>query len=151
EPPYFERHGLGCDFVGHPAVEDAPGDGPGFRRRHGIPPDAPLLCAMPGSRHTEIERLLPIYAETMDRLRASAPGLHVAVPAVAALEPGLRRTVAGWKAAVVVPEAAEKLNAFAAADVALVKSGTGTLEVAVAGLPCVVTQRLGPVSAWLAR
>jgi lipid-A-disaccharide synthase len=151
EPPYFERHGLGCDFVGHPAVEDPAGDGAAFRRRHAIPDGAPLLCAMPGSRHGEIERLLPIYGETLRGLRARSPDLHVVVPAVAWLEPAIRAAVAGWGRTAVVPESTEKLDAFAAADVALVKSGTGALEVAVAGLPCIVTQRLGPLSGWLAR
>jgi lipid-A-disaccharide synthase len=150
EPPYFERHGLACDFVGHPAVEAPAGDGLAFRRRHAIPAGAPLLCAMPGSRRSEIDRLAPIYGETLRRLRARMPELRVVVPAVAWLEPQIRAAAAGWKGTVVVPESAEKLDAFAAADVALVKSGTGALEVAVAGLPCVVTQRLGPLSGWLA-
>lgn len=151
EPPYFERHGLACDFVGHPAVEEPAGDGPAFRLRHGIPPAAPLLCAMPGSRRGEIDRLLPIYGETVRRLRREVPDLRVVVPAVEWLEPAVRAGVAGWESTVVVRESAEKRDAYAASQVALVKSGTGALEVAVAGLPCVVTYRLGPVSGWLAR
>ena len=52
EPPYFEAEGMRCDFVGHPVVESAAagGDGPGFRRRHGIDAACPLICVLPGSR-----------------------------------------------------------------------------------------------------
>ncbi|HVQ75087.1 MAG TPA: lipid-A-disaccharide synthase [Candidatus Binatia bacterium] len=151
EPPYFERHGLACDFVGHPAVEAAAGDAEAFRRRHAIPAAVPLLCAMPGSRRDELDRLLPIYGETVSRLRARVPELRVVVPAVTWLEPAIQAAIAGWGKTIAVRGSADKLDAFAAADVGLVKSGTGALEAAVAGLPCVVTQRFGPVSAWMAR
>jgi lipid-A-disaccharide synthase len=151
EPPYFERHGLPCEFVGHPAVEAPAGDGAAFRLRHAIPAGAPLLCAMPGSRRSEIDRLGPIYGETLRQLRARMPELRAVVPAVAWLEREIGAAAATWEGTIVVPESTEKLDAFAAADIALVKSGTGALEVAVAGLPCVVTQRLGPLSGWIAQ
>ena len=54
EPPYFEIHGLSCTFVGHPAAGGRPGDGKGFRERHGIAAGAMVLCLLPGSREGEV-------------------------------------------------------------------------------------------------
>lgn len=151
EAPYFEQHGLPCEYVGHPAVEEvARGDGAGFRRRHDIPQDAPLLCALPGSRASEIKRLMPVYRETVRLLAQRVPGLQVTIPAVAHLRSAIETAAADWPTPlVIVPEAEEKADAFAAATAALVKSGTTSIEVAVAGLPCVITQRLNRFSGWL--
>jgi lipid-A-disaccharide synthase len=60
----------------------------------------------------------------------------------------IRSHVAGWTVPVTLVEPAEKQDAFAAADVALVKSGTGSVEVAVAGLPAIITQRFNPLTWW---
>ncbi|HXG27242.1 MAG TPA: lipid-A-disaccharide synthase [Nevskiales bacterium] len=151
EPPYFEPHGLACDFVGHPSVEDADaGDGAAFRRRHGIPEDAPLLCALPGSRASEIRRLMPVYGETLRLLLPRIPQLRVVVPAVAHVMEAVREGAAHWPLRpVIVAESAEKHDAFAAATVALVKSGTTSIDVAIAGLPGVITQKLNALSGWL--
>jgi lipid-A-disaccharide synthase len=149
--PWFEVHGLACDFVGHPSVEDADaGDGAAFRRRHGIPDDAPLLCALPGSRASEIRRLMPVYGETLRLLLPRFPQLRVVVPAVAHVMEAVREGAARWPLRpVIVAEAAEKHDAFAAATVALVKSGTTSIDVAIAGLPGVITQKLNALSGWL--
>ncbi|MBT3401177.1 MAG: lipid-A-disaccharide synthase, partial [Rhodospirillaceae bacterium] len=70
EPPLFDAAGLASTFVGHPVAEgnvDA-GDGAAFRKRHGIAPDATVLCVLPGSRRGEVSRLLPIARETLARV-----------------------------------------------------------------------------------
>ncbi|MEO5335561.1 MAG: lipid-A-disaccharide synthase [Magnetospirillum sp. WYHS-4] len=152
EPPWFEREGLGCTFVGHPVVESGAdrGDGARFRAAHGIPASAPLLCVLPGSRQGEVMRLLPVFAATLERLRASHPDLRVVVPTVANVAATVRR--ATWPVpAVVVDGQAEKYDAFAAADAALAASGTVALELALAGTPTVVAYRVNRLTAWLAR
>jgi lipid-A-disaccharide synthase len=151
EPPYFERHGLPCDFVGHPSVEDADaGDAEGFRKRHGISPQAPLLCALPGSRSSEIRRLMPIYADTLRLLLPRIPGLQVVIPAVGHVTEAIQAAAARWPVKpIIVAETLEKHDAFAASTVALVKSGTTSIDVAIAGLPGVITQKLNAVSGWL--
>jgi lipid-A-disaccharide synthase len=153
EPPYFEVHGLPCDFVGHPAVENAvKGDGPGFRIRHRIPEGVPLLCAMPGSRLSEIRRLMPIYRETAVLLRDRFPDLRIVIPTVAHLHDDIASASADWPVpALLVHEIEEKHDAFAASNVALVKAGTSSIEVAIDDLPCVITQKISWFSAWLAR
>lgn len=154
EPPYFEREGLACTFVGHPVVECGAdrGDGPGFRARHGLAADVPLLCVLPGSRRGETARLLPIFAETVARLGDRHPGLTAVVPVIGAVGDAVAEAVAGWPVpAIVVRDKAEKYDAFATATAALAASGTVALELALAGTPTVIAYRVSPLTAWLAR
>lgn len=154
EPPYFEREGLACTFVGHPVVEGGAdgGDGAAFRARHGIAAEAPLLCVLPGSRRSETSRLLPVFAETLARLGERHAGLRAVVPVIGAVADEVARAAAAWPVpAVVVRGRSEKFDAFAAADAALAASGTVALELAMAGTPAVIAYRLSGLSAWLAR
>jgi lipid-A-disaccharide synthase len=154
EPPLFARHGLRSRFVGHPAIERA-ADAPApemFRARNGIPARAPLLCALPGSRRGEVDRLLPIFEATLARLATTFLGLHAVVPTVPGVERRVRAAVAQWPVpATVVTEPEAKAGAFAAADAALAASGTVATELAVAGTPTVIAYRMHPVSEVLAR
>ena len=130
EPPYFEAVGLPCSFVGHAIVEESAheGDGEGFRARHGISPEAPLVCVLPGSRHGEVSRHLPIFG--------------VALGLLAARWPVTAHVVVGRD---------EKYDAIAASRVALAASGTIALELAIAGTPMVIAYKTNTVTAWLAR
>ena len=82
EPAFFARHQLPASFVGHPVLESGAdqGDAARFRARHGIPPDARILTLMPGSRRTEVSRLLPILGATLQRLAGVVPDLRPVVP-----------------------------------------------------------------------
>ena len=154
EPPYFQREGLACTFIGHPVLESAAacGDGPAFRKAHGIAPAAPLLVALPGSRKGEVSRLLPLFGETVARLRRQLPGLVVAVPTVERMEAPVAQAAAAWAAPVhVLTDEAAKFAAFAAGNAALAASGTVALELAMARLPAVITYRLNPLTGFLAR
>lgn len=153
EPPYFEAEGLGCTFVGHPGLETeiAGGAGAAFRARHGI--DAgPVIGLLPGSRRGEISRLMPVFANAIRRIAASAPGIRVVVPAVPAHAASIRDAVARWPVAVTVTaEREERHAAMAACDTAIAASGTVTLELALARVPMVVAYRFNPLTASVMR
>jgi len=154
EPPYFEAEGLACTFVGHPVLESTAddGDGPAFRRRHGIGDDAPVICLLPGSRQGEVSRLMPVFAEAVALVAKGRPDLEVVVPSVAALAGTITDAAGGWSVpARVVTGEAEKFDAFAAADAALAASGTVALELAMAKTPAVIAYRMHPLTGWLAR
>lgn len=154
EPPYFSREGLAATFVGHPVLESGAdrGDGPEFRKSHGIAPSAPLLVLLPGSRRGEISRLVGIFGEAFAALRQAKPGLVGVLPTVDAVRADVEATVAGWTVKpIVVTGEAEKFAAFAAADAALAASGTVALELAMARTPMVVAYKMNPATAWLAR
>jgi lipid-A-disaccharide synthase len=152
EPDYFEAVGLPATHVGHAVIESGAdrGDGPAFRQRHGIPRDAPLLCLLPGSRTSETGRLLPIFDRVVHLLVPRHPGLRVVIPTVATVAAQVERAVAPL-GAVVVRGSGDKYAAFAAADVALAASGTVALELALAGVPAVITYKVSPLSAWVGR
>jgi lipid-A-disaccharide synthase len=150
EPAFFARHGLNATFVGHPVLESGAdrGDGARFRARAGIAADARVLVLLPGSRRMEVSRLLPVFGAALRLLPAVVPVVAVAGPVADAVRHGTR----DWATApVLVSDEVEKLDAFAAASVALTKSGTATLELAMADVPMVVAYRVNPVSAMLAR
>ena len=154
EPAFFARHGLAADFVGHPVLESGAGTGDAqrFRTRHHIAPEARIVTLMPGSRHTEVSLLLPVLGETLALLAPRIPHLTpvvaVAEPVAGAVAEGIR----SWPGRpIVVTELADKHDAFAASEAALTKSGTSTLELALAGVPMLVTYRVNPITAAIAR
>lgn len=154
EPSWFTPHGLPSHFVGHPVTESSPAvaGAAAFRRDHDIPSDAALLCVLPGSRKTEITRLLPVFEATVRRLAVKRPDLRITMPTLPDHAEILKRATAAWPVPVHVTCGEEsKTMAFAAADAALAASGTVTLELAVAGVPTVVAYRLHPVTVGLAR
>ena len=154
EPAFFARHGLQARFVGHPVLQSGAdtGDGTRFRARHGLAADAPVLVLMPGSRLSEVPRLLPVFGRTVARLVAEVPGIVPVIPVSHAVGALVARETAGWpKRPIVVSELDDKHDAYAAAAAALTKSGTSTLELALAGVPMAVTYRVNAVSAVVAR
>ncbi|MFS2009975.1 lipid-A-disaccharide synthase [Azospirillum sp. CT11-132] len=154
EPPYFEREGLACTFVGHSVVEGGAGkgDGAGFRDRHGIAPADRVVAILPGSRKGEVSRLLPDFRATLERLQPAHPTLVAVVPTVATVRDRVAAAIADWPVrAVLVEGDAEKYDAFAAAEAALAASGTVSLELALARLPTVIAYRLNPVTVALYR
>ena len=154
EPAFFARHGLPASFVGHPVLESGAdrGDAARFRTRHGIGPGAPVVVLMPGSRRSEAPRLLPVFGQAVRLLADAVPGLVPVVPVSPVVAGAVAEAVAGWPVRpVVVTEVDDKHDAYAAAGAALTKSGTSTLELALAGVPMAVTYRVNPVTAAVAR
>ncbi|MHA1536471.1 MAG: lipid-A-disaccharide synthase [Alphaproteobacteria bacterium] len=149
EPPYFEAHGLATSFVGYPAIEEAgrATDAKGFRRRHGIAGEAPVICALPGSRVGEVRRHTRLFTRTLQRLADRHTGLTAIVPTLPALRRLIERAAKDWPLPTIIVGQEEKYDAFAAADVALAASGTVSVELAVAQVPCVVTYRLNWLTA----
>lgn len=154
EPAFFAPHGLHPVFTGHPVLESGAdqGDAKRFHERHGLASGAVPLVLMPGSRVTETSRLLPIFKETVARLRSSVPGLVPVVAAAPGIAEAVAAHVADWPLSpLIVRDIAERYDAFAAAQAALTKSGTSTLELAMAGVPMAVTYRVNPLSAMIGR
>ena len=153
EPPYFEKVGLPCSYVGHPAIEFGAdrGDGPGFRARHAIPGEARLLLLLPGSRRTETARHLPLFERTLSRLTGRFRDLWPVIPTVPAVANEVAAATARWRPApLVVRGEPERWDAFAAADGALAVSGTVSLELALARVPTVVTYKTGILTSLVA-
>jgi lipid-A-disaccharide synthase len=154
EEAFFARHGVPVRFVGHPVLQSGAGSGDGarFRDRHDIAPDAPVVVLMPGSRRTEAPRLLPVFGETLSLLAQDFPGLVPVIPSSPVVAEVVANAVARWQVKpLIVVDLDEKHDAYAAAGAALTKSGTSTLELALAGVPMAVTYRVNPITAAMAR
>ncbi len=153
EPPYFTRHGLPTTFVGHPLweipYEDASASD--FRRTYTIPPQAPLLALLPGSRPSELRRHLLIFRDTVELLKVRFPSLWIVIPTLPSLEDYLKENWLSSLPTVFVTQEQDKRNAYQASTAALVASGTATLELALAGVPMVVTYKVSTLSGLLIR
>jgi lipid-A-disaccharide synthase len=153
EAPFFERNGLHATFVGHPVIERAGQmtGGAAFRARHGIAPDAPLLCVLPGSRTSEIRFILPVFKEAAAQIARRVPGVVTVLPTVPHVAARVREAAKDWPAPLHLVEGdAEKFAAFDAANAALAASGTVTTELALAGTPMVVGYKVGGLTYALA-
>jgi lipid-A-disaccharide synthase len=107
---------------------------------------------MPGSRQGEITRMLDLFKEAVEGIGARDGEVEFVIPAVHDLADMLRGHATTWRAKVrVVSEPHERDAAFRNARLALVKSGTSTLEVALANIPMVTTYKVSPFEAFVAR
>jgi len=155
EPPYFERVGLSCCYVGHPVLESGAdrGDAGRFRAMHELAEDDLLITVLPGSRGAEVARLLPIFGAALNCLENLIGPFRVVVPTIGIVAATVAKAVRCWPGTPIIvhrPEA--KYDAFAASRVALAASGSVALELALAKLPMVTGYRLNPLTeAFLAR
>jgi lipid-A-disaccharide synthase len=154
EPAFFARHNLPATFVGHPVLESGAdtGDAARFRLRHELAADTPVLTVMPGSRRTEVARMLPTFGAALRLIAARVPGLVPVVPLAGPVAEAVAAGAARWPMPpILLDTIADKHDAFAASAAALTKSGTSTLELAMAGVPMLVGYRVNALSAVIAR
>lgn len=136
-------------YVGHPFIEKLAAVRPEGGRSLPVPGARPLrLLVLPGSRRSEVTRLMGVFGEVIGRVAAAVGPIEVTVPAVDHVRGEIEARSADWpvKPRLVSGEA-EKFRAFREADAALAASGTVTLELALAGLPFVACYRLD----WIGR
>jgi lipid-A-disaccharide synthase len=148
--PFEEQllRGAGIDttFVGHPLLDRAQAlpDKAEARRRLGLPVEGEVLALFPGSRAQEIERHLLAFEAVARELRRRRPGLQVVV----SVAPTIQLNESHLPFPMV---RAQSFDVLRAADVALCKSGTTTLEAAVAGCPCAVVYKTSRITYEIAR
>ena len=154
EPKFFAPHGLNPVFTGHPVLESGAdqGNAARFFATHGLNANAVPLILMPGSRITETKRLLPVFKQTLALLHPEIPTLAPVLAAASGIADAVAAHSADWPVKpIVVRDIAARYDAFAAAKAALTKSGTSTLELAMASVPMAVTYRVNPLSAAIGR
>ena len=158
EARFYGGRGAPVTWVGHPLI-DTLGEQPSrqeARQQLGLDPDVPVLLLLPASRRQELRYLLPPMARGLALLQATNPPLEVLVSAG---QRGFEKPIAavmaeaGVRCRIIANDEADKLKPqlCAAADVALTKSGTANLELALRAVPQVTGYRVSRPTAFVAR
>lgn len=151
EPEAYRRlHGPPCSYVGHPLIEQLATLRPNADEQARRDKAPPLLLVLPGSRRSEIKHHLGVFGAALGLLRTQDIPFELILPTMPHLEQAVRNGVRNWpvEPTIVVGET-EKRAAFRTAHAALAKSGTVTLELALAGVPMVTAYRAGRTEAWI--
>ncbi len=148
EQGFFQNYGIKTSYVGHPAITMLE---PFVKAR--TEGQKPVLALLPGSRTSELTRHWPIFLQTYRNLRERQPTLSavLALPNRQTLE--LCQKIAPWESTdLILPVfGEERFHHLATATAALAKSGTNNLEMALLGVPAVVTYKMNPLTYLIAR
>jgi lipid-A-disaccharide synthase len=153
EPAEYDRlRGPPCSYVGHPLIEQIASLRPNADEQSRRDKTPPVLLVLPGSRRSEIRHHMAVFGETLGQLAEQGVAFEPILPTMPHLQAAVADGVKSWKVApkIVIGEQ-EKRAAFRIAHAALAKSGTVTLELALAGVPMVTAYKVGAVEAWIMR
>lgn len=154
EPKYFTPYHLPTTFVGHPVIESnvTKGDAQAFRQKYAIAPEKRIIAVLPGSRHNEVARLLPVFLETAKQMHQTDENFYFVIPTVQTVAKRVKEMIKDCGLDVLVVETEEdRHNAFVASEAAIAASGTVALELAIANIPHIVAYKVSPMSAMLVK
>jgi lipid-A-disaccharide synthase len=152
EENFYRKAGVQTDWIGHPLVDSVRASltREAFALRFGLDPKLPIVAVLPGSRPSELAHHMPQLVPAIARMSSGGQRQFVF-----ALAPGLTEAQLRAHMGTLAPGAAIVENAtyelLGAADVAIVSSGTATIEAALLGVPMVVVYRVAPFTAWVVR
>jgi len=156
EVDFYRRYGVMAEFVGHPLVEDfhLNFNRQDFLGRFGLDPSRTTVALLPGSRPREVEYILPVLLDSAAGILKHCPAQFL-VSVAPTIDPVFVRQIASRLSdparAQVHVMTADSRDILAHSDFAMVKSGTSTLEAALAGTPFLTTYRISPLSWYIGR
>ncbi len=148
EVRYYREAGVPVRYVGHPLVDEVriTESREEARAALGLEPEGPLLGLLPGSRQSEVARILPVLIETARKVLEQHPEARFVIPVAHTIaRDSIEAPVADSGLPIRVVEG-QSHRVMRASDVVITASGTATLEVALVGTPMVIVYRLSPVS-----
>ena len=155
EAPFYEAAGVPVTFVGHPLLEltPTPEAREPFLRGHGLDPARPVVALLPGSRRNELRAILPDLVRTAGVVARRVPSAQFLIARAPHLDADLLAPLAGWPdgASRPVVVLGQTDAVLASADVAVLASGTVTVQAALHGCPMVIVYRVGPITYWLGK
>ena len=158
EPPYMKREGISCDFVGHPVADEKLPDRRlvnKFRKQYKINENDTLVAFLPGSRHSEVSRLMPIFNTVSSDLTSQRSNIKIVIVAAPTVKKLLEEILKKWASNVILVTNDDLSNnefqklkriVFASCDIALAASGTVSLELASTKTPMVIAYDMGFLS-----
>ena len=153
EAKYYGSKGVDVTWVGHPLLDriNATGKREQARLALGIAPEQRIITLLPASRKQEITQMLPLICEAAQLIQQQIPDVQFLMPiSLAIYRDAIQEAIAKYNLPATIVEG-KTLDAIAAADLAITKSGTVNLEIALLDIPQVVFYRVHPVTAWLGR
>jgi lipid-A-disaccharide synthase len=150
EQAFYQQHGVDVAWVGHPLVEtvQATLTKEDFCQQHGLDPARPMLGLLPGSRESEVQRLLPVMLATAERLRQQHPNTQFVLP----IAPSLHASSALTQLPAYIHATREQTyDTINAADLIVTASGTVTVETALLETPMIITYVVSPLTYWLGK
>ncbi|NBV05801.1 MAG: lipid-A-disaccharide synthase [Proteobacteria bacterium] len=157
EPPYFEKYGLKTMFIGNPVVENAPDFSQKkffknqFRQKYNISQSSTVLLLTPGSRNGEVNKIFPEFIAAVNLLSEKKSDLKVVIPLIDKTRELVKEMAKALKVEYFLVEKEEKKSAFFAADFALAKSGTNTLEISLYRLPMIIAYKINFLTHFLVK
>ncbi|GAP38390.1 lipid-A-disaccharide synthase [Piscinibacter sakaiensis] len=151
EPAIYERAGIPASYVGHPLADAIPLQPPraAARAALGQPPEATLVALLPGSRRSEITAIAPRLLAAAAEMHRARPALRFLLPAAPGLRDLLDPLCAAHPGLPLDRVDGRSHEVLAACDLALVASGTATLEAALFKRPMVIVYWMNPLSWWM--
>jgi lipid-A-disaccharide synthase len=150
EESIYRDAGVPVRFVGHPLVDLVKGSDRGsFLRRHGLSETSPVVAMLPGSRTNEVRHILPDLLAAAKHIRIRVPTAQFLVARAAALDDGLFSAARAVGPVTVVEGETDAV--LSSADVALIASGTATVQTALHDTPMVIVYRVSPLTYRLGR
>ena len=148
EKPFYDEAGVPATFVGHPLLEltGPPISREAFLREHGLDPSRPVVALLPGSRRNELRAILPDLTRGASIIAARLPDVQFIVARAPHLDDDLFAPLSDLIGVESVILEGQTDAVLASADVALVASGTVTVQAALHGCPMVVVYRVGPLT-----
>ena len=144
EVPYFTKYGLKTVAVGHPIVE-------GLDSYVKKDDNTKIITLVPGSRMSEIKKLLPVFQETADMLiRCGYKDYKFVIPTVETTDEYIRNDVKNWRVKPKIVSAKERYDVYANTYIAIVASGTVSAELAIMHIPTIVVYKMNPLTTLLA-
>jgi lipid-A-disaccharide synthase len=153
EKDFYRERGLHVEHVGHPLLEEIPMDldGKKVRMELGLDQTSPVLALLPGSRKEEVTNLLPVMVEAAERIRFKHPGLRCLLPRASTIPAELLDGLLKKSSLDVRVIQGDVHRVLKACDLALVASGTATLEAAILETPMIIVYRVSSFSYWIGR
>ena len=153
EEPWLKARGVEAQYVGNPVLDALPPPGgmEAFRAKLGLEPSRRTLAVVPGSRPSEIGRVLPVMCEALQRILSSHPKLQLVVPRAPSLPDGFLEGIFGRFGLSPVIVDGRVCDVVGASDAAIVCSGTAALEAGLMARPFVVVYRVNWLSALVFR
>ena len=144
EVPYFTKYGLDTMAVGHPISD-------GLIGKKYTGNNSKIITFIPGSRMSEVKRLLPLFCDVAQQIHAKNSDYEFAIPVVETTREYIKSAIKDWGVAVKLVDSAARYDLYAKTFVAIAASGTVSAELAMIHVPAIIVYKMNPITIFLAK